>query len=119
MSKDDLSFIIQLEEKLLYKQDTHLALAEMIDDEFTEMGSLNHVYTKQDFINDLRLTPEGMRTAKNFKARYIVPEVIHLTYISFIRDSATSPVRSDYRSSIWREKEGAWKLYFHQGTPCR
>ena len=119
MSKDDFSFIIDLEEKLLYKKESQHALANLVDEDFSELGSLNHVYTKQDFIKDLTVPTEAMRTAKNFKARYLTPDVIQLTYISFMREGVHTPVLSDYRSSIWRQMNGQWKLCFHQGTPCR
>lgn len=118
MSDKQLSSVIKLEEKLFYRQDSTKALAELLDDEFSEMGSSNHIYNKQDLIKELEFqASDSMRTAKNFKARLITNEVIQLTYICFIRDNSTSPVRSSYRSSIWRLKDSQWKLFFHQGSP--
>lgn len=118
MSDNQLSSVIQLEEKLFYRQDSTAALADLLDEEFSEIGSLKHIYNKQDLIKELEFhAGDSMRTAKNFKARQITSEVIQLTYICFIRDNLTSPVRSSYRSSIWRLKDGQWKLFFHQGSP--
>jgi hypothetical protein len=118
MSNKQLSAVIELEEKLFYRQDSTAALAELLDEEFSEIGSLNHIYNKHDLIKELEFRSEdALRTAKNFKAREISNDVIQLTYICFIRESMSSPVRSSYRSSIWRLKDGQWKLFFHQGSP--
>jgi hypothetical protein len=40
----------------------------------------------------------------------LAPGVVHVTYVS------NASGRVARRSSLWRESEGEWRLWFHQGT---
>ncbi len=117
MSVNVFNFVISLEENLLSRKMSLNDLNDLIHDEFAEVGP--NALSKQDLINELIYGSEYMRTAKNFKARFIQPDVVHVSYISYTKDSALTAVKSHYRSSIWCKQNDAWQLYFHQATSAQ
>jgi hypothetical protein len=117
MSENVLNYVISLEETLLSRKMPLEDLNDLIHDDFAEIGT--NPMSKHDLINELVYGGDYMRTAKNFKARYIHPDVVHISYISYTKDSAFTAVKSHYRSSIWCKREDAWQLYFHQATAAQ
>jgi hypothetical protein len=117
MTDNVLNFVVSLEETLLSRKMGVEDLNDLIHDDFNEIGS--QVQNKHDLINDLIYGDELMRTAKNFKARFIHPDVVHVSYISYTKESTFTAVKSHYRSSIWCKHHDGWQLCFHQATSAQ
>lgn len=50
-----------------------------------------------------------------FSVRSLSDDIVQVTYISEVTYS--DDVEFANRPSIWRNEDGKWKLWFHQGTP--
>ena len=113
--------IIKQEIQLLDKVDALAELAELIDNEFIEIGSSATVYDKAEVMRWLASGEESERTGTgtSFKAHPLAENVILLTYISSIKDTPVADSKQAMRSSIWRLTDGQWRMVFHQGTPLK
>jgi len=111
--------IIKQEIQLLDKVDTLDVLAELIDNEFIEIGSSATVYDKGEVIRWLASDDPSERTGTSFKAHPLAENIILLTYISNIKDTPVADSKQAMRSSIWRLTDGQWRMVFHQGTPLK
>ncbi len=85
-------------------------------DEFWEVGASGNVYTKQDVIKTLlerynNPNYQDIWEAKDFAITKIAPDNYLLTYV-LIQDKT----RVTRRSTLWRKKNGDWKILYHQGT---
>jgi glyoxylase I family protein len=111
--------IIKQEIQLLDKIDKLDDLAELIDDEFIEVGSSAALYNKAEVIRWLASDDQSVRSGTSFKAHPLAKNIILLNYISSIKDTPVSESKQAIRSSIWRLTEGRWRMIFHQGTPLK
>ncbi len=111
--------IIKQEIQLLDKVDALDVLAELIDNEFIEIGSSATVYDKAEVIRWLASDDPSERTGTSFKAHPLAENIILLTYISSIKDTQVAESKQAMRSSIWRLSDGQWRMVFHQGTPLK
>ncbi len=116
-----LNQIIKQEIQLLDKVDALDVLAELIDNEFIEIGSSATVYDKAEVMRWLASGEESERTGTgtSFKAHPLAENIILLTYISSIKDTPVADSKQAMRSSIWRLTDGQWRMVFHQGTPLK
>ena len=85
-------------------------------DEFWEVGASGNVYTKKDVIETLleRYNDQNYQDiweAKDFALTQIAPNNYLMTYILI-----QNKTRVTRRSMIWRNKNGDWKILYHQGT---
>jgi hypothetical protein len=117
MQNKIINQLIKQEKQLLDQTDSLDLLADLIDDEFIEIGSSATLYNKVEVIRWLSSENQSERTGSSFKAQPLSKEIILLTYISAIKDTPTSNKKKAMRSSIWRLKNGRWRMIFHQGTP--
>lgn len=85
-------------------------LGEILAEDFFEIGSSGFVYTREDCLTD-GVVLSNMKMY-NFDLHPLTEHVVLTTY--FIVDSTRN--RNTYRSSIWKQVDGKWRLYFHQGT---
>ena len=111
--------IIKQEIQLLDKVDALDVLAELIDNEFIEIGSSATVYDKAEVILWLASDDPSERIGTSFKAHPLAENIILLTYISTIKDTPVAESKQAIRSSIWRLSDGQWRMVFHQGTPLK
>ena len=109
--------LIKKEKQLLDKVDSPEALIELIDDEFIEIGKSALFYNKKDVTSWLNSPVSSEQTGASFEGKFLSDDVVLLTYISAIKNSSTANRKKAIRSSIWRLKQGLWKMIFHQGTP--
>lgn len=114
-----VSQIIKQEVQLLDKIDSLEVLAELIDNEFIEVGSSAVIYDKAEVMRWLASNDQSERVGTSFKAYQLSDSIILLTYISVIKDTPTSNNKQAIRSSIWRLADGQWRMVFHQGTPMK
>lgn len=113
--------IIKQEIQLLERIDPPHLLAELIDNDFIEIGSSATVYNKAEVIRWL-YSEEGTQNpgeGVSFKAYPLAHNLILLTYISALKDKPINECKQAMRSSIWRLTEGQWRMVFHQGTPIK
>ena len=111
--------IIKQEMQLLDRVDSPNILAELIDDEFIEIGSSSAVYDKTEVIRWLASDDQSERIGSGFKAHRLAENIILLTSISTIKETPVAESKQAMRSSIWRLSNGQWRLIFHQGTPLK
>ncbi|WP_346776774.1 nuclear transport factor 2 family protein [Streptomyces sp. HNM0574] len=91
--------------------------AALLDPEFTEVGASGRRWTREEMLAGLPDLPggsaDGPRIAlSGLSGTRLAPGLVHLTY------EAEYAGRRSLRSSLWRrDARGAWRLYYHQGTP--
>ena len=111
--------IIKQEMQLLDRVDSPNILAELIDNEFIEIGSSAAIHDKAEVIRWLASDDQSERIGTSFKAHPLAENIILLTYISTIKDTPVAESKQAMRSSIWRLSDGKWRMVFHQGTPLK
>lgn len=86
------------------------AVMNLLDEYYVEFGSSGRVFRRADYADSP--LPEDEMEMEDFRCVLLAPDVAHTTYrvVNLTRGTVTN------RSSIWRQENGAWKLYFHQGT---
>lgn len=94
--------IIKKEIQLLDKVDGLDVLAELIDNEFIEIGSSAVIYDKTEVIRWLRSDDQSERIGTSFKAHPLAENIILLTYISSIKDTPVADSKQAMRSAIDR-----------------
>jgi glyoxylase I family protein len=117
MLDEKINQIIKQEIQLLDRVDAPDVLAELIDNEFIEIGSSASIYDKAEVMRWLASDVHSERIGTSFKAHPLAENIILLTYISSIKDISSTNIKRAMRSSIWRLSEGRWRMVFHQGTP--
>lgn len=82
----------------------------LLDPTFQEFGSSGVVWDRDGILDLLATDTAAPLEADGFAAVRIAPGVVHLTYRTH-RDGRTT-----LRSSLWRRRDGRWRMVFHQGT---
>lgn len=105
--------LCMLEEKLLRPEirTSQIELKNLLADEFFEFGSSGRVLYKDDqFENGIGIVK---MTLSDFEIHPLSDEITLVTYRIF------NEIKKQHslRSSIWKFKDGQWKMCFHQGTP--
>ena len=111
--------IRHLEERLL-QADVRRSpqdVAELLADDFIEIGSSGRIYDKQTTIDELQHESPIELSPTHFQIRMLAPDVVLVTYRAVRSASAPAQTAQSLRSSIWKQLEGRWQLVFHQGTP--
>ena len=86
------------------------ALAELIADEFTEIGSSGRKFSRQEVVEVLKHEKAGKRSIEEFQSFPLSSDIVLVVY-RVIHENKVS-----LRSSIWKSFDGQWKIVFHQGT---
>ncbi|MFG2648391.1 DUF4440 domain-containing protein [Streptomyces sp. NPDC048436] len=89
-------------------------LGELLHPEFTEFGVSGTRWDRASIIT--ALTESTDRTGRaimtsRMRGVQLADDLVHLTF------DTDSNGRLAHRSSLWRLCDGAWLLWFHQGTP--
>jgi hypothetical protein len=115
MEKNLREQIRELEERHLNPEvrSSKEELAKILADEFTEIGSSGRMINKADCMNR-ELSQDNM-SLHQFDMQILAPDIVLTTY--FLENRTIS--RNTLRSSIWKQIDGKWQLYFHQGTITR
>ena len=90
------------------------ALDRWLDPEFTEIGKSGRLWTRDEILDDLLTTDQSDYAEAELTeplVRELAPHCNLLTYVVQIGD------RRSRRSSIWRFRDGHWRMAFNQGTP--
>ncbi len=119
--------INQLEDHLLYLENQLLLgevrgsaqkLGEILSPGFFEFGSSGTVYTYSEGDTFSCFPPHIHVEIGGFCVKPLSESCVLATYTCIKRDEKSGQSGRSLRSSVWRETDGAWKLVFHQGTPC-
>ena len=111
--------IQRLEERLLQAGVRQSAndVAELLADDFVELGSSGRIFDKQATIDALQHESTVEIRLTDYRARILAPDVILVTYRAVRSASAPAQATQSLRSSVWKRLDGRWRLVFHQGTP--
>lgn len=88
----------------------------LLDDDFREFGASGRVYDKADILRALPAEDPAAYEIGEFEVRPLCGGVVLATY-RVVRTSGGMAAVS-LRSSIWKHDGSAWRVVFHQGTPC-
>lgn len=91
------------------------AVSELLAEEFVEFGSSGRQFNKVQILAALQSEASTKVSASQFKVRLLSSQVALVTYRA--QRHSEPPVHT-LRSSIWQQREGQWKMVFHQGTPA-
>jgi len=93
-------------------------LSALLDETFVEFGASGHCIDKQVLLQELPAEAGAIRyRAFDLQAWLPAPDLAQLRYRSERRDGDGAPARHALRSSLWRCRDGEWRMLFHQGTP--
>ncbi|MDX8524987.1 DUF4440 domain-containing protein [Mesorhizobium sp. MSK_1335] len=90
----------------------------VLDDSMIEFGKSGYEYDKRSILATLTAStdepaPNDHLEMTDIRAVQLAPEVMLPTYR--LRPRAENAVAS-LRSSVWKHRDGDWRLVFHQGT---
>jgi hypothetical protein len=88
-------------------------VAELLADEFIEIGSGGGSHTREEILTALQEESATRWAVREFSVRLFSADLALVTYRA-LRHS-TPPVHS-LRSSIWQRSGSAWQMAFHQAT---
>lgn len=87
----------------------------LLHPEFTEFGASGRRWDQESMtaeIGEADMTPHEAPVASEVRGVRLADGIVQVTYVT------ESQGRRARRSSLWlRSDDGAWRLYFHQGTP--
>jgi hypothetical protein len=110
-SGDDVAVCIAGELRLMDRAVRHgSGAATLLDDGFREFGSSGRVWDRASILAALAVDDTPAPDVGDVAGTALGPDVVLVTYRS------TGPDRSTLRSSVWRRRDGHWRLVFHQGT---
>ena len=92
-------------------------LEELLDEDFHELGVSGNVWTRGAVVDALRDEAFSQRTMTDFRVLRMANDVALVTYRVHREASAERPAADSLRSSLWRCRQGLWRVAFHQGTP--
>ena len=111
--------------ELIYKLETDLLnpeirasaekLNELISDDFIEYGSSGLVYNKEDILKRLPQGNSPSYTLSDFEM-IVLSEGIIQTRFKTNRVNLDGTETSSLRTSLWRNTNNNWQMFFHQGT---
>ncbi|MGL5743302.1 MAG: DUF4440 domain-containing protein [Legionella sp.] len=107
--------IIHYEQQLLAKKGPIDNLTHLINDEFLEYGSKGEIHDKKEVARWLSVEDYSDGKGSEFEAKLLSSDVILLTYLCELKKNAHSESKLSRRISIWRKKNDAWQMIFHQG----
>jgi len=94
-------------------------LNNLLSDDFIEFGSSGLIYDKKEILERLPANFEKVEyIISDFNAEQLSEGIIFTTYKTDRIINDTDKLTS-LRSSVWRNINGNWQMFFHQGTPIK
>jgi hypothetical protein len=94
-------------------------LNELLSDDFMEFGSSGSIYHKPDTLSGLTAsTDKVVFEVTDFESKKLSDDFVLNTFKTKRIINDTDIVVS-LRSSIWKNNNGNWQMFFHQGTPVK
>jgi len=118
MEKITSDKLLELELSLLTEEvrTSYEKLDELLDDDFIEYGSAGKEYTKEIILERLPSSDHLKYILKDFETHKLSENVFQTRFITD-RENKDGSHTISLRSSIWKNKDGKWKMFYHQGTP--
>lgn len=91
-------------------------LEQLLDDDFHELGVSGTVWTRAAIVDALRDEVFSKRTMSDFRVLRMAGDVALVTYRVHREAIAERPAADSLRSSLWKRRQGRWRMVFHQGT---
>lgn len=124
----DVIITKELEEKLIAKERSILAAQkrrDLADIEsllalgFHEISTSGRLLSKRQVLEGLQFVHVLDYSLENFRVLPIDTRCVVVTYVVTMRRRHKGAEYSgrSYRSSTWIERNGTWRMIFHQGTP--
>jgi len=89
-------------------------LENRLSKDFTEYGKSGTIHNRERTINALQsITQDRDIEITNFTLTQLSENTLLARYTSHHKNPNTQALRT----SIWKQENKQWKLYFHQGTP--
>jgi hypothetical protein len=85
-------------------------LEELLDDDFAEIGASGRRWDRDAIIANVVESPAANVIVERMAARLVADQIALVTYETVASD------RRVLRTSRWRERDGTWRCFFHQGT---
>lgn len=117
---EDLDALLLEREGALHLREVRASAArleELLDEDFHELGVSGTVWTRDAIVDALRDEAFSPRTMTDFRVLRMANDVALVTYRVHREASAERPAADSLRSSLWRCRQGRWRMAFHQGTP--
>lgn len=80
-----------------------------MDDEFIEFGASGRVFTKPEVLTLLSEESILQPQIADMQTVLLASDIALVTY-------RVLGTRESLRSSLWRKRDGEWRMVFHQGT---
>ncbi len=116
---EDLDALLLKLEGALHRREVRASaaqLAELLDEDFHELGVSGTVWTRAAITEALREEAFSERTMSDFHVRRMATDVALVTYRVHREANAERPAADSLRSSLWKCRQGRWRMVFHQGT---
>jgi len=94
-------------------------LAELLDEDFHELGVSGAVWTREAIVAALKDEVFSPRTISGFRVQRLASDLALATYRAHRAAIPERPAAESLRSSLWRLRDGRWRMAFHQGTPVK
>ena len=114
------SHLLNLENELLLGETRRSAqrIGELLSPDFFEFCSSGIAYHYRPGDTFPAFPARICVIIEDFCIKRLADNCILATYLCIKHDEANGSSSRSLRSSVWQETDGAWKIVFHQGTPC-
>ncbi len=119
MAKEDCKLLIKNEKALLTSgvRSSPEQLRALISEDFREIGSSGAYFGLPEVLENLPPNAQNWSAvAQNFECHELSENIMQVVYQCAINEEINNEPVYSLRSSIWRLKDGQWKMVFHQGT---
>jgi hypothetical protein len=95
------------------------AVEAVLADGFHEIGSSGRLFSKSEIVEAIQEIQIIDNAFEQFKLLPIDDGCVIVTYVATVKRIHQGQEHRNraYRSSIWMEREGSWRVVFHQATP--
>jgi len=90
-------------------------IADLMADDFLEIGASGHKYSKSDVLEALPALPRRKFMLDDFQIRELAADIVLANYRS--RAVAKDSIAWAHRTTVWVRRGGEWQIIFHQATP--
>ncbi len=92
------------------------AIAALLASDFEEIGSSGRRYDRDSMLAALGTARLDAAEITDFSLRLLAADLALVNFRTRVRRGDI--VLHSLRSSLWRREYDAWRIAFHQGTPC-
>lgn len=92
------------------------AIAALLASDFEEIGSSGRRYDRDSMLAALGTAILDAAEITDFSLRLLAADLALVNFRTRVRRGDI--VLHSLRSSLWRREHDAWRIAFHQGTPC-